>query len=70
MCAECIQGMYREALADLAASRQREQRLAEALGPLITHYRRHTDHRCEIYTDAQAALAEYEAPAEQRAGGE
>ena len=53
-----------------AGGGQREQRLADALGPLITHYRRHTDHRCEIYTDAQAALAEYEAPAEQRAGGE
>ena len=35
--------------------------LAQALGPLIAHYRRHTDHRCEIYTDAQAALAEYHA---------
>lgn len=34
--------------------------LRDAAGPLLTHFRRHTTHRCEIDRDAEQALADYE----------
>lgn len=57
-----------------AALLEAADRMAEDAGALLTHFRRHTDHRCEIDRDADKTLNDYRAlrPASdgQRGGGE
>lgn len=46
-----------KALATLDKRQQRERDLTESLTALVRHYKRHTQHRCEILTDAEDVLA-------------
>lgn len=40
----------------------REDDLSDALAALVAHYKRHTDHRCEILENAEQVLAGHPLP--------